>query len=250
MATQPFNKPRAVFDINAPDVVLDHSGALTSGLVFPYHHEDNVQFAQSSLSEESSWDGSGLNADLSTTPLTSDASIHPQNIVPVTSLDSVGLTSPSVRGNHQECPCVTCLQKRCIFLSRNICVRPFIPGIPLICPVPECILASPSEFSDAWYHSYEGFPLHFKQGPERFICILSGCGHISKRWSDLQRHSRTHCIDGPQYPCPEFGCSRGGDSGFHRKDKLQDHRRKVHQGNVAPRRSGQPLRPLKAKAQN
>ena len=253
MGAHPFNNavhPRTVFDVNGFTAGGDYLDALTDGSVSPNHDEDSVQFIQSLIPGRHLGDVDGFGVQLSTTPLNSDTSI--QNVAPPCSVDLSDLPSPSVRGNDQECGCIACLEERSRWrYEKGRTEHPFV----ITCPVPDCNCRVP-DCNKIFFlnHEYQEFCSHnfdrqFKQGAEKYACNAPDCGHILKRWPDLLRHSRTYCIRGPQFPCNEFGCSRGGDNGFHRKEKLKDHQRKVHQGNVAPKRPGQPMRPLKAKVQ-
>ena len=62
-------------------------------------------------------------------------------------------------------------------------------------------------------------------------CLHLGCEYRTKRQYELARHLKTHLTsyDSDQkYDCPETGCGRKGEHGFHRKDHLREHLRKVH----------------------
>ncbi len=79
-----------------------------------------------------------------------------------------------------------------------------------------------------------------------FKCLSDHCTFVTKRWSDLKRHSTVmHCKNAEKFPCPVPYCKFAGeDNGFLRKDKLTSHYNKVHKGvKAAPRGT---LRAIKA----
>ena len=79
-----------------------------------------------------------------------------------------------------------------------------------------------------------------------FKCLSDHCTFVTKRWSDLKRHSTVmHCKNAKKFPCPVPYCKFAGDNnGFLRKDKLTSHFKKVHEGvKAAPRGT---LRAIKA----
>ena len=245
MSEQPLNttiRPTTTSDI---DAFHDRSSSLSFTSSAVPSCEDAPTITPESVSEEYSSEVYGLNTGFSTISANSDASFRPWDIVSA-SLSSSNSNSPLARHNYQGCICVLCLKRECTsrYLSRA--------SVPFTCLVPKCsttpFFSASKQHKGPWHR--RNFYKHYERGPEKFVCNAPNCGYISKRYGDLQRHSRTHCIETPQYPCNEFGCSRGGDNGFHRKDKLQDHQRKVHQGNLAPRRLGQPLRPIVAKTRD
>ena len=241
MGAHPFNNavhPTAVFDINGFITGSDYSDALTDGFVSPGHDKDGIQFIDNLIPGTYSGDVSGFDDQLSTTPMYPDSFMR--KFAPPCSVESSDLISPLVHGNDQECGCIPCLEERIDLNLRNL---RNLGGFT--CPVPDC---NNENRPDRNQH-YGNFDEHFKQGDEKYACNAPDCGHVSKRWLDLRRHSRTHCVRSPQFPCNEVGCSRGGDSGFHRKDKLMDHQRKVHQGNMAPKHPGQAMRPLQPRVQ-
>ncbi len=71
-----------------------------------------------------------------------------------------------------------------------------------------------------------------------FRCLSDHCTFVTKRWSDLKRHSTVmHCKNAKKIPCPVPYCKFAGDNnGFLRKDKLTTHFNRVHKGvKAAPR---------------
>ncbi|KAF2134131.1 hypothetical protein P153DRAFT_363116 [Dothidotthia symphoricarpi CBS 119687] len=56
-----------------------------------------------------------------------------------------------------------------------------------------------------------------------FLCGFESCkSKPFKRRAELHRHELKHGKK-PDFPCMAQGCKRGGNKGFHRKDKLVDH---------------------------
>ena len=71
-----------------------------------------------------------------------------------------------------------------------------------------------------------------------FRCLSDRCTFVTKRWSDLKRHSTVmHCKNAKKFPCTVPYCKFAGDNnGFLRKDKLTSHFNRVHKGvKAAPR---------------
>lgn len=77
---------------------------------------------------------------------------------------------------------------------------------------------------------------HFGQ-PGHFVCPVDHCGFVTKRWSDLRRHTSTiHCTKAKKFPCSVTWCKYTGEDGFTRRDKLTSHFNNVHKGvKAAPR---------------
>ena len=68
----------------------------------------------------------------------------------------------------------------------------------------------------------------------KYHCREEHCRAVTTSWTDLKRHyTSKHCKKPKKFPCPHFGCNRGGDNGFPRKDKLKSHIDNVHK-NLAP----------------
>ena len=86
---------------------------------------------------------------------------------------------------------------------------------------------------------------HFRE-EGHFKCLSDHCTFVTKRWSDLKRHSTVmHCKNAKKFACPVPYCKFAGDNnGFLRKDKLTSHFNRVHKGvKAAPRGT---LRAIKA----
>lgn len=75
-------------------------------------------------------------------------------------------------------------------------------------------------------------------------CPVSTCQHVTKKWSDLIRHTKDiHCRKSKLFACQVIGCERSGDNGFKRPYRLEEHTRKVHQGGFTPARRYPTLAP-------
>lgn len=89
---------------------------------------------------------------------------------------------------------------------------------------------------------------HFGQ-PGHFVCPVDHCGFVTKRWSDLRRHSSTiHCTKAKKFPCSVPWCKYTGENGFTRRDKLTSHFNNVHKGvKAAPRGATLAVKPALCK---
>jgi hypothetical protein len=62
-----------------------------------------------------------------------------------------------------------------------------------------------------------------RPGPDKyFVCDMAGCARPFKRLPDLRRHSKKHGAQ-QKYDCLAVDCTRTGERGFVRRDKLVDH---------------------------
>jgi hypothetical protein len=62
-----------------------------------------------------------------------------------------------------------------------------------------------------------------RPGPDKyFVCDVAGCARPFKRLPDLRRHSKKHGAQ-QKYDCLAVDCTRTGERGFVRRDKLVDH---------------------------
>lgn len=85
-------------------------------------------------------------------------------------------------------------------------------------------------------------------GKPGFKCAEQNCHKAFSTVRDLQRHYRAkHCTKTPDFPCPAVGCSRGGDNGFHREDKLASHHKSMHQGWAISTKKNQRILPAPPK---
>ncbi|KAL8783264.1 MAG: hypothetical protein Q9195_009442 [Heterodermia aff. obscurata] len=73
---------------------------------------------------------------------------------------------------------------------------------------------------------HNAHPVHASR---RYRCQHPGCNTTVSRYSDLNRHMRTHQAGVRGFDCPDNGCNRKGVKGFARKDKMLDHYHAVHQ---------------------
>ena len=60
-------------------------------------------------------------------------------------------------------------------------------------------------------------------GNQAFHCPFPGCSTATTRLADLERHYKKHLPGPKEFGCPNHGCSRKGNKGFERKDKLVAH---------------------------
>ena len=154
----------------------------------------------------------------------------------------------------QDCECISCLG---IWKSQEPSYQKNVDGTNsgeayYACRVLGClhkVQIDPPYSKDwlAWYLSLlrKHEKAHF--GEEgNFRCLSDHCTFVTKRWSDLKRHSTVmHCKYAKKFPCPVPYCKFAGDNnGFLRKDKLTSHFNRVHKGvKAAPRGT---LRAIKA----
>lgn len=91
-------------------------------------------------------------------------------------------------------------------------------------------------YMTTWQGGYVAphYRTHFEDEQGRYRCHAPNCDTTFARWGELTRHYRAHCLKPKTFPCDVIGCKYGGENGFTRKDKLSDHRRKVHDGKAAP----------------
>lgn len=154
----------------------------------------------------------------------------------------------------QDCQCISCLG---IWKSQEPSYRNNVPGRSFdeayySCRVRGCLHIQRNyrphreEYrANALAHLRSHEKAHF--GTEgNFRCLSDHCTFVTKRWSDLKRHSTVmHCKNAKRFACPVPYCKFAGDNnGFLRKDKLTSHFNRVHKGvKAAPRGS---LRAIKA----
>jgi hypothetical protein len=85
-----------------------------------------------------------------------------------------------------------------------------------------------------WGYVPHHYKTHFENEQGRYRCKAPNCNTTFARWGELTRHYGTHCLKPETFPCDVIGCKFGGENGFKRKDKLSDHRRKVHDEKATP----------------
>ena len=146
----------------------------------------------------------------------------------------------------QDCECISCLG---IWKSQEPSYRNNVDGTNSVeayysCRVLGCLhIEKVWRAHNKWWlakdltllRSHE--KAHYgKEG--NFKCLSDHCTFVTKRWSDLKRHSTVmHCKNAKKFPCPVPYCKFAGDNkGFLRKDKLTTHFNRVHKGvKAAPR---------------
>lgn len=77
------------------------------------------------------------------------------------------------------------------------------------------------------FKSLAALKKHLKQHVRGQWCLHGNCNAAFSRKSDLERHVQTKHSSDRTYLCPVDTCDRSVD-GFKRKDKLDDHIKKVH----------------------
>ncbi|KAN0073153.1 hypothetical protein V8E54_008373 [Elaphomyces granulatus] len=76
-------------------------------------------------------------------------------------------------------------------------------------------------------HSGHKTPLPPPAKEKKYICAVETCNKTFTRKADLERHRVTHTGERP-FACEVKSCDRTGTKAFARRDKLKEHRRKVH----------------------
>lgn len=154
------------------------------------------------------------------------------------SSDLVGAATCSASGpsllsaNHiiNGCACISCLLRDRKVEHRYI-LHKCVPG---------CNYQYSGWVTSDWQAHFKA---HFMQD-KKYHCGAPQCGQIFKRWGELTRHNKTHCLRPKKFACDVFGCKYSGDNGFIRHDKLLSHKRNVHDGKAPP---SQLMRRLQAK---
>ena len=127
--------------------------------------------------------------------------------------------------SNLECDCIKCVIKHWKALSSRY--GKFAEGQP--CFFYSCDKETFGLFRDWKKH----FRSHFKPD-KKYACPAPNCKTVFNRFAELERHSTTHCRKPREFPCPEVGCTRSGQNGFPRKDKLKSHMSNMHKGQAAP----------------
>ena len=147
-----------------------------------------------------------------------------------------GQASSSTSGS-KNCACIVCLEIGC----------PRSPDKSQF----RCRVESCSRHNDGDYIGWHE-KSHYKQyWKSPFCCPVTNCRFSTKRWPDLCRHTTAkHCNNPAKFECSVIGCKYHGEgNGFTRKDKLRDHCRKMHRGQVVPRQVVRTLEPAPASSQ-
>lgn len=136
-----------------------------------------------------------------------------------------------VLGIPDTCDCASCVLERRLFGNLDW------TGVRLQCPLPSC-----SEMVHPW-SVWSHLRSHLFHS-DLYHCDHHGCTHKCKRWDDLMRHASTcHCLNARKFPCGFPGCERGGENGFARKDKMNEHFKNVHLGVGIPPKNPRRLAP-------
>lgn len=132
-------------------------------------------------------------------------------------------------GIQRICHCTLCI----IWLAYSIRLG-WQEGLNVQCPFPSC--------SEDVY-TKDHLESHFLRSG-MYHCDDQSCTQKCKRWADLKRHILTHhCLEANKFPCGFPGCERGGENGFTRKDKMNEHVKNVHQGVGIPPKNPRRLAP-------
>ena len=150
----------------------------------------------------------------------------------------------------EVCTCATCLHERGWHARpQSLFEHPERPPLNLGCRVTGCEwttgVQSNKTFSDSLdaIYRHESEIFHYGK-PGSYKCREVDCKFTTKRLSDLKRHcSSKHCINPQNFRCPDLSC-KYHQIGFARKDKLNDHYQKAHEGRYHP---GKPNRVIKPK---
>lgn len=78
--------------------------------------------------------------------------------------------------------------------------------------------------TDLWEASS---PICVKMGDNTWVCTINSCGSRFGKYQELARHQNSLHFQRRRYPCRIPGCLRSR-RGFPRKDKRDDHEKKVH----------------------
>lgn len=93
-----------------------------------------------------------------------------------------------------------------------------------------------------WLLEHEKRSDHYGK-PGDYRCPETGCKFVTKRSTDLRRHSSSkHCIKPQIFKCTVLDC-KYHETGFARKDKLTSHHQNVHQGKPQPGKANQAIKP-------
>ena len=147
-----------------------------------------------------------------------------------------GQASSSTNGS-KNCACIVCLEIGC---RRSPDMNQFR------CRIESCSTHSYGDLIGSHEKRHYQQDRMIRESP--FCCPVRNCRFSSKRWPDLYRHTTAkHCNNPVKFECSVMGCKYHGEgNGFTRKDKLTDHYRKMHRGQVVPGQVVRTLRPAPA----
>ena len=161
--------------------------------------------------------------------------------------DALSSDQASSSNVSKNCACIVCL---------GIGSQPLLWDNGFRCRSEECNYISdiPDYSLRKYYiqHMIRHERSHYKQDRKidesPFYCPVKNCRFSTKRWMDLYRHTTArHCNNPAKFECSVLGCKYHGEgNGFTRKDKLADHCRKMHQGQMVPRQVARTLKPAPA----
>ena len=153
------------------------------------------------------------------------------------SFDDHALPIEQLGGSQTQCSCILCYFPGCS--ERPRLEKGYMINRTHPCCFPGCneminlqITAIPYDY--IWKRSKHEKSHYIHEG--KFRCREEHCSVTVKSWTDLKRHyASKHCKNSKKFPCRYIGCSRGGENGFPREDKLKSHVQSVHEKKT-PRR--------------
>lgn len=153
--------------------------------------------------------------------------------------DALSPGQASSSNNSKNCACIVCLGIGC---PRSL------DNNPDYCRFEGCDYIRKYYFQYMPWHEKSHYKQDRKINGSPFYCPVKNCRFSTKRWTDLYRHTTaTHCNNPAKFECSVIGCKYHGEgNGFTRKDKLTDHCRKMHQGQMVPRQVVRALKPAPA----
>lgn len=163
--------------------------------------------------------------------------------------DALSSGQASSSNNSKNCACIVCLEIGCSRLWDN---EPLVDG-RFRCRIEDCNYISIYYtrkycILDMVRHEKSHYKQDRKIDESPFYCPVKNCRFSAKRWTDLYRHTTArHCNNPAKFECSVIGCKYHGEgNGFTRKDKLTDHCRKMHRGQMVPRQVVRTLNPAPA----
>lgn len=147
--------------------------------------------------------------------------------------------------NGEKCACLVCLE---VGIAHSSCRDTYH------CRFANCDWVTKAYPGWSWLRiaTTEHEKAHYTQDSGKsgtlYHCLVENCHFTSKRWYDLQRHTRAkHCSNPTKFACSVIGCKYHGEgNGFTRKDKLIAHYKSMHQGQKIPGKAARTIKPAPA----
>lgn len=172
--------------------------------------------------------------------------------------DALSSDQASSSNNSKKCACIVCLGIGCSRLWGG----DRLDDGRIRCRVEDCNYTDGyygNKYYDNYYiskysvldisrHEKSHYTQDRKIDESPFCCPVKNCRFSTKRWTDLYRHTTaTHCNNPAKFDCSVIECKYHGEgNGFTRKDKLTEHCRKMHRGQMVPRQVVRTLKPAPA----